>query len=86
MLPCPWWFALYRDFRCQIRCQLFFDRINPRYVWGICCFALTWLAVSWGQLSSLTIDDLKKSHERRSPLRADTGGSREVFGTGYWDD
>src|SRR2546423_13173197 len=20
---CPWWFAPYRDFRCQIRCRLF---------------------------------------------------------------
>jgi hypothetical protein len=35
---------------------------------------------------SLTIDHLKKSHERHSPLRADTGGSTEVFGIGYWDE
>lgn len=36
--------------------------------------------------ASLTIDHLKKSHERHSPLRADLGGSTEVLGTGYWDD
>jgi hypothetical protein len=36
--------------------------------------------------ASLTIAHLKKSHERHSPLRADVGGSNEVFGTGYWDE
>ena len=36
--------------------------------------------------ASLTIDHLKKSHERHSPLRADTGGSTEVLGVGYWDE
>ncbi len=36
--------------------------------------------------SSLTIGHLKKSHERHSPLRADQGGSTEVFGIGYWDE
>ena len=36
--------------------------------------------------ASLTIGHLKKSHERHSPLRADSGDSTEVFGTGYWDD
>jgi site-specific recombinase XerD len=36
--------------------------------------------------ASLTIDHLKKSHERHSPLRADAGGSTEVFGKGYWDE
>ena len=36
--------------------------------------------------ASLTIGHLKKSHERHSPLRADVGGSTEVFGAGYWDE
>src|SRR6266853_3625079 len=36
--------------------------------------------------ASLTIGHLKKLHERHSPLRADTGGSTEVFGAGYWDE
>jgi len=36
--------------------------------------------------ASLTISHLKKSHEKHSPLRADTGGSTEVFGAGYWDE
>lgn len=36
--------------------------------------------------ASLTIDHLKKSHERYSPLRADRSGSIETFGTGYWDE
>jgi site-specific recombinase XerD len=36
--------------------------------------------------ASLTIDHLKKSHERHSPLRADTGGSTEVLGTGCWEE
>ena len=36
--------------------------------------------------ASLTIEHLKKSHERHSPLRVDAGGSPETFGTGYWDE
>ena len=36
--------------------------------------------------ASLTIDHLRKSHERHSPLRADLRGSGEVFGSGYWDE
>jgi site-specific recombinase XerD len=36
--------------------------------------------------ASLTINHLKKSHERHSPLRADASGSAEVLGQGYWDE
>jgi integrase/recombinase XerD len=36
--------------------------------------------------ASLSIDHLKKSLERHSPLRADTGGSAEVFGAGYGEE
>jgi len=36
--------------------------------------------------ASLTIRHLKKSYERHSPLRADTGSNTEVFGAGYWDE
>lgn len=36
--------------------------------------------------ASLTIDHLKKSHERHSPLRANQNNSTETFGTGYWDE
>lgn len=36
--------------------------------------------------ASLTIDHLKKSHERHSPLRADTASGTETFGAGYWDE
>jgi hypothetical protein len=37
--------------------------------------------------ASLTIDHLKKSHEKHSPLRIENkGGSNESFGTGYWDE
>jgi hypothetical protein len=36
--------------------------------------------------ASLTVDHLKKSHERHSPLQAETGGSTEMFGTGYCDE
>ena len=36
--------------------------------------------------ASLTIDHLKKSHERHSPLRTDAGGSSEMLGQGYWDE
>ena len=36
--------------------------------------------------ASLTIDHLRKSHERHSPLRADTGRTGDVLGTGYWDE
>lgn len=35
---------------------------------------------------SLTIDHLKKPHERHSLLRADTSGSSEAYGVGYWDE
>jgi hypothetical protein len=38
------------------------------------------------KFASLTIDHLKKSRERHSPLRADTDGSAEVHGAGYWDE
>jgi hypothetical protein len=34
--------------------------------------------------ASLTIGQLKKSHERHSPLPADINGYSEVLGTGYW--
>ncbi len=36
--------------------------------------------------ASLTINHLKKSHERHSPLRADASGSPELLGQGYWDE
>ncbi len=36
--------------------------------------------------ASLTIDQLKKSHEKHSPLRIDNSTGGEVFGTGYWDE
>ncbi len=36
--------------------------------------------------ASLTIDHLKKSHERHSLLRADTSRSGDVLGTGYWEE
>ena len=36
--------------------------------------------------ASLTIEHLKKSHERHSPLRVNNGGAAETFGTGYWDE
>lgn len=36
--------------------------------------------------ASLTINHLKKSHERHSPLRVDKGNVNEGLGTGYWDD
>ncbi len=36
--------------------------------------------------ASLTIDHLKKSHEKHSPLRADKGHLEEGFGSGYWDE
>lgn len=36
--------------------------------------------------ASLTIDHLKKSHERHSPLRAGAGRPGDVLGTGYWDE
>ena len=35
--------------------------------------------------ASLTIGQLKKSHEQHSPLRIENGADGEVFGTGYWD-
>ncbi len=34
----------------------------------------------------LTVERLKKSHERYSPLRVDRGGSIEVLGSGYWEE
>ncbi|GHO69085.1 transposase [Ktedonobacter sp. SOSP1-52] len=36
--------------------------------------------------ASLTIDHLKKSHERHSALRGDQGVLKEGYGTGYWDE
>lgn len=36
--------------------------------------------------ASLTINHLKKSHERHSPLRIKTDSPGEVFGTGYWEE
>jgi len=36
--------------------------------------------------ASLTVEQLQKSHERYSPLRAKQMGSTETFGTGYWDE
>ena len=36
--------------------------------------------------ASLTISHLKMSHEKHSPLRADTGGATKVFGAVYWDE
>lgn len=36
--------------------------------------------------ASLTIDHLKKPHERHSPLRADMSGSTEAHGVSYWDE
>ena len=36
--------------------------------------------------ASLTINHLKKSHERHSPLRVKKDSPGEVFGTGYWDE
>ncbi len=36
--------------------------------------------------ASLTIDHLKKSHEKYSPMRAEKGSSEEAFGEGYWNE
>ena len=36
--------------------------------------------------ASLTVEQLQKSHEKYSPLRAKHVGSTETFGTGYWDE
>ncbi len=36
--------------------------------------------------ASLTIGQLKKSHEQHSPLRIDNNAGGEVFGTGYWEE
>ena len=36
--------------------------------------------------ASLTVQSLQKSYEKYSPLRAETGGSSEALGAGYWDE
>lgn len=36
--------------------------------------------------ASLSINQLKKSHEQHSPLRIESSDDGEVFGTGYWDE
>ena len=36
--------------------------------------------------ASLTVEQLQRSHEKYSPLRAKQIGSTETFGTGYWDE
>jgi hypothetical protein len=36
--------------------------------------------------ASLTVQYVQKSHEKYSPLRAEKGGSEEVFGEGYWHE
>jgi integrase/recombinase XerD len=36
--------------------------------------------------ASLSIEQLQKSHEKFSPLRAEKGSSEEVFGEGYWNE
>ncbi len=36
--------------------------------------------------ASLTIEQLQKSHEKFSPLRAEKKSSGEVFGEGYWTE
>lgn len=35
---------------------------------------------------NLTVQHLKKPHEKLSLLRIDTSGSIETLGTGYWDE
>ena len=32
------------------------------------------------------VNQLKKSHEKHSPLRADKGNLEEDYGIGYWDE
>src|SRR5438270_1361791 len=36
--------------------------------------------------ASLTVQQLQKSHERYSPLRAEKDSSKEAFGEGYWKE
>jgi site-specific recombinase XerD len=36
--------------------------------------------------ASLTVQQLHKSHEKYSPLRAEKSGSDEAFGEGYWSE
>ncbi|HLI05354.1 MAG TPA: tyrosine-type recombinase/integrase [Ktedonobacteraceae bacterium] len=36
--------------------------------------------------ASLTVQQLHRSHERYSPLRAEKGGSEEAYGSGYWTE
>ncbi len=36
--------------------------------------------------ASLTIGQLKKSHEQHSPLRAKSDTGKETFGSGYWNE
>jgi site-specific recombinase XerD len=36
--------------------------------------------------ASLNIQQLQKSHEKYSPLRAEKGGTEETFGEGYWNE
>lgn len=34
--------------------------------------------------ASLTVQHLRKSHEKYSPMRAEKGSSEEALGEGYW--
>ena len=36
--------------------------------------------------ASLTVQQLHKSHEQYSPLRAEKDSSKEAFGEGYWKE
>jgi len=36
--------------------------------------------------ASLTVQNLQKSHEKYSPMRAKKGSSKEAFGEGYWKE
>ncbi len=36
--------------------------------------------------ASLSVEQLKKSHDQHSTLRTDTSKTENVYGTGYWDD
>ena len=36
--------------------------------------------------ASLTIEQLQRSHEKYSPLRAEKKSSNEAFGEGYWNE
>jgi site-specific recombinase XerD len=35
--------------------------------------------------ASLSVEQLKRSHEKYSPLRADNNGKTEGYGSGYWN-